>query len=75
MGKKITSSDSKLLNARIQAAIKLQHLCFDAANQKPGAFMNRDRAQDVVDAIVVVVLETLSAYANEEDTDAAANAK
>jgi len=75
MSKKISQSDSKLLNARIQAAIKLQHLAFDAANRTPGAFMNRDRAQDVVDAIVVVVLETLSAYASEEDKDATANAK
>lgn len=75
MSKKILQGDSKLLNARIQAAIKLQHLAFDAANRTPGAFMNRDRAQDVVDAIVVVVLETLSAYASEEDKDAAANAK
>ncbi len=74
MSKQFSSSDSKLLNARIQAAIKLQHLCFDAANQKPGAFMNRDRAQDVVDAISAVVIETLNHHL-EEENNAAANAK
>lgn len=72
--KNLPQSDNKLMNARIQAAIKLQHLAFDAANRTPGAFMNRDRAMDVVDAIAAVVLETLNQYLVEEK-DAAANAK
>lgn len=72
--KNLPQSDCKLMNARIQAAIKLQHLAFDAANRTPGAFMNRDRAMDVVDAIAAVVLETLNQYLGEEK-DAAANAK
>lgn len=72
--KNLPESQQRLMNARIQAAIKLQHLAFDAANRTPGAFMNRDRAMDVVDAIAAVVLETLNQYLVEEK-DAAANAK
>lgn len=73
MSQKTTAEDSKLLNARIQASIKLQHLCFDAANRTPGSFMNRDRAQDVVDAITTVVLETLNQYLEEKNHAAATN--
>ena len=69
----MSPQDQKLMNARIQAAIKLQHLAFDAANRTPGTFMNRDRAQDVVDAIVVVVLETINQFVTEEKKDAAHN--
>lgn len=72
--KQMSAADQKLLNARIQASVKLQHLCFDAANRTPGAFMNRDRALDVVDAISVVVLETLNQYLEEKD-NAVANTK
>lgn len=72
--KKLSESDRKLMNARIQAAVKLQHLAFDAANRTPGAFMNRDRAMDVVDAIASVVLETLNLYL-EENKSAAASSK
>lgn len=72
--KKLSESDRKLMNARIQAAVKLQHLAFDAANRTPGAFMNRDRAMDVVDAIASVVLETLNLYL-EENKNAAASSK
>lgn len=61
-----------LLNARIQAAMKLQALAFDAANRTPGKYMNRDLAMDVVDAIAAVVLETLNTYLDEEKNDAAA---
>lgn len=74
MSKKILSeSDRKLLDARLHAAKKLQHLCFDAAQGEKTAFMNRDRALEVVDAISTVVLETLSQYL-KEDNNAAANA-
>lgn len=72
--KALSAQDTKLMNARIQAALKLQHLAFDAANRTPGAFMNRDRAMDVVDAITVVVLETMNSYL-EESNNAAANTK
>jgi hypothetical protein len=42
--------DAKRLHqARINAAKKLQHLCWDAAHQEDSAFMNRDRALEVVD--------------------------
>jgi len=58
--------DQKLMNARLQAALKLQALCFDAANRTPGSFMNRDRAMDVVDALVTVMLTTIDTYATEE---------
>lgn len=71
--KNLSPADQKLLNARIQASLKLQHLCFDAANRTPGAFMNRDRSLEVVDAIAAVVLETLNQYLEEQD-NAAANA-
>ena len=62
-----------LEEARNHAAVKLQHLCYDAAQGEKTAFMNRDRALDVVDAIAVVVLETLNQYLKEEN-NAAANA-
>lgn len=70
----LSTADKKLMNARIHAAVKLQHLAFDAANRTPGSFMNRDRAMDVVDAITSCVLETLNQYLTEKD-DAAANTK
>jgi hypothetical protein len=54
------------MNSRLQAALKLQALCFDAANRTPGAFMNRDRAMDVVDALVTVVLDTMDQFLIEE---------
>ena len=60
-------SDTKLMNARLQAALKLQALCFDAANRVPGSFMNRDRAMDVVDAMVAVMLEAVNLYTTEEN--------
>lgn len=63
----MNAADKKLLNARIQASLKLQHLCFDAAHKQAGAFVNRDRAMDVVDAIVTCVLETLNQYIEEKD--------
>lgn len=70
----MSPQDQKLMNARIQAALKLQHLAFDAANRTPGSFMNRDRAMDVVDAIVVVVLETINQFVTQEkDNDNAAH--
>lgn len=69
--KNLSQQDQKLLNARIHASIALQRLCIDAGNRTPGAFPNRDRAQEVVDAIVVCVLETLNTYM-EEDKNAAA---
>lgn len=72
--KKLSQSDQRLMNARIQAAVKLQHLAFDAANRTPGSFMNRDRAMDVVDAITSCVLETLNLYL-EENKNAAASSK
>ena len=49
---------TRLHRARINAAQKLQHLCWDAAHQEQSAFMNRDRALEVVDALVVAILET-----------------
>lgn len=58
--------DHKLMNSRLQAALKLQALCFDAANRTPGSFMNRDRAMDVVDALVNVVLDTMDQFLIEE---------
>lgn len=61
----------ELLNARIQAALKLQHLCFDAASGERTAFINRDRAMDVVDAIAEVVVLTFHQHLVEEKTDAA----
>lgn len=70
----MSEQDKKLLNARISAAVKLQHLAFDAANRTPGSFMNRDRAMDVVDAISLVVLETINGYLEEKD-NAVANAE
>lgn len=72
--KALSAQDTKLMNARIQAALKLQHLAFDAANRTPGAFMNRDRAMDVVDSITVVVLETMNAYL-QENSNAATGSK
>lgn len=63
----------RLKNARIQAALKLQHLCWDAAQGDRTPFMNRDRAMDVVDAIVIVVMETFQQYLIEEKKDAANN--
>lgn len=63
----------ELLNARIQAAIKLQHLCFDAAQGDRTAFINRDRAMDVVDAIAEVVVLTFHQHLVEEQKDAANN--
>jgi hypothetical protein len=66
----MNSLDQKLMNARLQAALKLQALCFDAANRTPGSFMNRDRAMDVVDAMVTVMLTTLDNYATEEEENA-----
>jgi hypothetical protein len=54
--------EKKAEAARKAAAIALQKLCFDAAQKEPGAFMNRDRSLEVVDAVVVAVLETLDAY-------------
>ena len=62
--------DQKLMNARLQAALKLQALCFDAANRTPGSFMNRDRAMDVVDAMVAVMLEAIDLYTIEEKKNA-----
>ena len=64
----MNQADQKLMNARLQAALKLQALCFDAANRTPGSFMNRDRAMDVVDAMVAVMLEAIDLYAIEEKT-------
>jgi len=63
----MSPNDKKLLNARIHASLKLQALCFDAANRTPGTFMNRDRAMDVVDAIVTCVLETMNQYIEEKN--------
>ena len=66
--------DAKRLHqARVNAAIKLQHLCWDAANQEQSAFMNRDRALEVVDALVVAILETFDEFVKEEKKDAARN--
>jgi hypothetical protein len=65
----MNSNDQKLMNARLQAALKLQALCFDAANRTPGTFMNRDRAMDVVDALVTVMLTTI-VYSTEEKENA-----
>lgn len=64
----MNQGDQKLMNARLQAALKLQALCFDAANRTPGSFMNRDRAMDVVDAMVAVMLEAIDLYTTEEKT-------
>lgn len=64
---------NKLDNARVQAALKLQHLVWDASQGDRTAFINRDRAMDVVDSIVVVVLETFQQYLAEEQKDAARN--
>lgn len=62
---------TKLENARIQAALKLQHLAWDAAQGDRTAFITRDRAMDVVDAIAIVVMETFQQYLVEEQKDAA----
>lgn len=66
----MNQADQKLMNARLQAALKLQALCFDAANRTPGSFMNRDRAMDVVDAMVAVMLEAIDLYTIEEKKNA-----
>ena len=66
----MNQGDQKLMNARLQAALKLQALCFDAANRTPGSFMNRDRAMDVVDALVTVMLTTIDTYSIEEKENA-----
>ena len=71
--KNLNKNTLALEEARNHAAVKLQHLCYDAAQGEKTAFMNRDRALDVVDSIVVVVLETLNQYLKEEN-NAAANA-
>jgi hypothetical protein len=62
----MSPKDQKLMNSRLQAALKLQALCFDAANRTPGSFMNRDRAMDVVDALVTVVLDTVDQFLIDE---------
>lgn len=62
----------RLHNARIQAALKLQHLCWDAAHKDRATFINRDRAMEVVDALVVAILETFDEFVKENE-DAAAN--
>lgn len=72
--KNLPESQQRLMNARIQAAMKLQALAFDAANRTPGKFMSRELAMDVVDAISTVVLETLNHHLQEEN-NAAANAQ
>lgn len=61
---------NEIANARLQAALKLQHLCWDAARQDRSTFVNRDRSMEVVDALVVAVLETLQMYITKESTDA-----
>ena len=61
----------KMHDARVAAALKLQHLCWDAAHQEQSAFMNRDRALEVVDALVVAILETFDEFVKEEKKDAA----
>lgn len=61
----------ELLNARIQAALKLQHLVWDASQGERTAFINRDRAMDVVDAIAEVVVLTFHQHIVEEKQDAA----
>lgn len=72
MSEKNSTTNTRLLNARIQAAMKLQALAFDAANRTEGKYMNRELAMDVVDAISAVVLETLNTYLDEENNNAAA---
>jgi hypothetical protein len=64
---------TRLHQARIDAAKKLQHLCWDAAHQEDSAFMNRDRALEVVDSLVVAILETFDEFVKEEKKDAASN--
>ena len=64
---------TRLHQARIDAAKKLQQLCWDAAHQEDSAFMNRDRALEVVDALVVAILETFDEFVKEEKKDAASN--
>lgn len=71
--KNLNKNLRSLEEARNHAAVKLQHLCYDAAHGDKTAFMNRDRAMDVVDAIAAVVLETLNQYLAEEKDAAAAN--
>jgi hypothetical protein len=64
---------TRLHQARVNAAIKLQHLCWDAAHQEQGAFMNRDRALEVVDSLVEAILTTFDEFVKEEQKDAARN--
>jgi hypothetical protein len=66
--------DAKRLHqARVNAAIKLQHLCWDAAHQEQGAFMNRDRALEVVDLLFEAILTAFDEFVQEEKKDAASN--
>lgn len=64
---------TRLHQARINAAIKLQHLCWDAAHEEQGTFMNRDRALEVVDSLVEAILTTFDEFVKEEQKDAARN--
>lgn len=69
-------SDNSINEARIKAALKLQHLCWDAAMQDRSTFVNRDRAMEVVDSLVVAVLETLQMYITKpEENDNASSDK
>lgn len=63
----------RLHDARVKAAIKLQHLCWDAAQGDKSAFINRDRALDVVDSLVEAILTTFDEFVKEEQQDAANN--
>jgi hypothetical protein len=65
----------RIMNARLQAALKLQQMAFDAANRTPGSYMNKDRAIEVVDSITDVVLLTLNQYFTEEKKDATSSNK
>lgn len=66
----MTKDNQRILNARLQAALRLQQMAFDAANRTPGSYMNKDRALEVVDSITDVVLLTLNQYFTEEKKDA-----
>lgn len=61
----------KMHDARVAAALKLQHLCWDAGQGDKSAFINRDRALEVVDSLVVAILETFDQYIQEGKKDAA----
>ncbi|NBT75707.1 MAG: hypothetical protein EBT15_07030 [Betaproteobacteria bacterium] len=69
------TTNSRMEEARLKAALRLQHLCWDASREDRTTFLNRDRAMDVIDAVVVVVLETLQSYLDEEKKNAAQHSK